>query len=137
MKKFLYSVFMLAAVVLAACSNDDNGDIQPKTIIEDAPFCDFDWSNISPAIFGSLFQCVSDKTKRRTLGEHYTSEENIFKVIKPLFLDSLWDEFNKTTKSNVDRFLEKLSNIRILDPACGSVCCSGDHAGDGSGRLHH
>ena len=81
--------------------------------------CDFDWSNISPAIFGSLFQCVSDKTKRRTLGEHYTSEENIFKVIKPLFLDSLWDEFNKTIKSNVDRFLEKLSNIRILDPACG------------------
>ena len=81
--------------------------------------CDFDWSDISPAIFGSLFQCVSDKTKRRTLGEHYTSEENIFKVIKPLFLDSLWDEFNKTIKSNVDRFLEKLSNIRILDPACG------------------
>lgn len=81
--------------------------------------CDFDWSDISPAIFGSLFQCVSDKTKRRTLGEHYTSEENIFKVIKPLFLDSLWDEFNKTTKNNVDRFLEKLSNIRILDPACG------------------
>lgn len=52
--------------------------------------CDFDWGYISPAIFGSMFQGVMDDLERRALGAHYTSEENILKVIKPLFLDAPW-----------------------------------------------
>ena len=84
-----------------------------------------DWGRISPAIFGSLFQSVMDVEQRRTLGAHYTSEENILKVIKPLFLDDLWNEFEKikNTKSrreeNLNKFHEKLASLRFLDPACG------------------
>lgn len=83
---------------------------------------DFDWSYISPAIFGSMFQGVMDPDQRRELGAHYTSEENILKVIKPLFLDELWDEFEsvKTTKQELLRFQEKLSKLTFLDPACGT-----------------
>ncbi|WP_369821090.1 type IIL restriction-modification enzyme MmeI, partial [Oleiphilus sp. HI0067] len=55
--------------------------------------CSLDWSRISPAIFGSLFQSIMDKHARRNLGAHYTSEENILKAINPLFLDELRDEF--------------------------------------------
>ncbi len=55
--------------------------------------CDFDWSKISPAIFGSLFQGVMEPAERRALGAHYTSEENILKLIRPLFLDALRAEF--------------------------------------------
>jgi type II restriction/modification system DNA methylase subunit YeeA len=55
--------------------------------------CDFNWEEISPAIFGSLFQSVMDKTTRRKQGAHYTSEKNILKVIEPLFLDDLKAEF--------------------------------------------
>ena len=55
--------------------------------------CALDWSLISPAIFGSLFQSIMDIDARRNLGAHYTSEENILKLIKPLFLDALWAEF--------------------------------------------
>ncbi|HEY0635269.1 MAG TPA: type IIL restriction-modification enzyme MmeI, partial [Gammaproteobacteria bacterium] len=57
--------------------------------------CGLDWSRISPAIFGSLFQSIMDDKARRNLGAHYTSEENILKLIKPLFLDALWAEFAK------------------------------------------
>ena len=57
--------------------------------------CALDWSIISPAIFGSLFQSIMDADARRNLGAHYTSEENILKLIKPLFLDALWAEFEK------------------------------------------
>jgi len=57
--------------------------------------CTLDWSRLSPAIFGSLFQSIMDKTARRNLGAHYTSEQNILKLIKPLFLDALWEEFEK------------------------------------------
>jgi len=83
--------------------------------------CSFDWSKISPAIFGSLFQSVMDKQKRRDLGAHYTSEKNILKVIKGLFLDELYEEFNKS-KSNENKlkqFHEKISSLKFLDPACG------------------
>lgn len=82
----------------------------------------FDWSYISPAIFGSMFQGVMDPEERRELGAHYTSEENILKVIKPLFLDELWDEFEtvKTTVAELQAFQEKLGNLIFLDPACGS-----------------
>ena len=84
-----------------------------------------DWGRISPAVFGSLFQSVMDVEERRTLGAHYTSEENILKVIKPLFLDDLWNEFEKikNTKTrreeSLNEFHEKLASLRFLDPACG------------------
>jgi hypothetical protein len=87
--------------------------------------CYFDWSKISPAIFGSLFQSVTNQEKRRKLGEHYTTEKNILKTIKPLFLNELCREFNniKTLKTNKDKslreFQSKLAKIKILDPACG------------------
>jgi hypothetical protein len=83
--------------------------------------CYFDWSNISPAIFGSLFQSVADKEKRRSLGEHYTTEKNILKTISPLFLDDLHEEFNKIKhdKRKLKEFHNKLSNLTFLDPACG------------------
>jgi hypothetical protein len=83
--------------------------------------CALDWSRISPAIFGSLFQSIMDKAARRNLGAHYTSEENILKLIKPLFLDGLWEEFEKI-KHNKNRLLEfhqKLRRLNFLDPACG------------------
>ena len=83
--------------------------------------CALDWSRISPAIFGSLFQSIMDKAARRNLGAHYTSEENILKLIKPLFLDGLWEEFEKI-KHNKNRLLDfhqKLRHLNFLDPACG------------------
>lgn len=83
--------------------------------------CEFDWSTISPAIFGSLFQGVMDKEKRRYLGAHYTSEENILKSIKPLFLDDLYQEFEsvKMFPNKLKDFHNKISNLKFLDPACG------------------
>lgn len=83
--------------------------------------CYFDWSNISPAIFGSLFQSVMNQEQRRNLGAHYTSEQNIMKVIKPLFLDELWKQFNKIkgNKSQLNKFHNELANLKFLDPACG------------------
>lgn len=81
-----------------------------------------DWGKISPAIFGSLFQSVMNPEERRNLGAHYTSEKNIFKLIKPLFLDELRAEFEKV-KGNTKKLKEfhhKLSTLKFLDPACGS-----------------
>jgi hypothetical protein len=80
-----------------------------------------DWTNISPAIFGAMFQGVMDPRQRRDLGAHYTSEQNILKLIKPLFLDALWDEFNraKGSKAQLEKFHQKLAGLRFLDPACG------------------
>jgi hypothetical protein len=83
--------------------------------------CAFDWGKISPAIFGSMFQAVMNQTERRNLGAHYTSEKNIQKLIKPLFLDDLYAEFEKV-KSNRNRLNElhqKIANLHFLDPACG------------------
>jgi len=81
----------------------------------------FDWSRISPAIFGAMFQGVMDKNQRRELGAHYTSEENILKLINPLFMDELWKEFDrvKTDPAALDRFHEKIAGLKFLDPACG------------------
>ncbi|MDR3157882.1 MAG: hypothetical protein LBU11_02490 [Zoogloeaceae bacterium] len=81
----------------------------------------FDWSAISPAIFGAMFQGVMDKERRREIGAHYTSEENILKLINPLFLDELWQEFErvKTVPKALERFHDKLAELRFLDPACG------------------
>ncbi|MCL2304154.1 MAG: hypothetical protein FWC43_02280 [Planctomycetaceae bacterium] len=83
--------------------------------------CRFDWSKISPAIFGAMFQGVMDKDKRREIGAHYTSEENILRVINPLFMDKLWEELElaKTDKKRLDLFHEKISQLKFLDPACG------------------
>jgi len=83
--------------------------------------CEFDWSKISPAIFGSLFQSVMDKEARRHLGAHYTSEKNILKLIKPLFLDELYSELGSCGKNNqkLFEFQEKLTKLKFLDPACG------------------
>ncbi|MFP5470842.1 MAG: class I SAM-dependent DNA methyltransferase [Bacteroidia bacterium] len=80
-----------------------------------------DWSKISPAIFGSMFQSVMNPKERRNLGAHYTSEKNIMKLIKPLFLDELWQEFEKikSTKSKLQEFHKRLSTLKFLDPACG------------------
>jgi methylase of polypeptide subunit release factors len=83
--------------------------------------CYIDWSKISPAIFGSMFQSVMNPTERRNLGAHYTSETNILKLIKPLFLDDLWREFEsiKDNKNRLPEFHKKLSTLKFLDPACG------------------
>ena len=88
--------------------------------------CLFDWSNISPAIFGALFQSVMNPQQRRKQGIHYTTEKNILKVIEPLFLDDLHYEFKqlksrKDTRRGADlrRFLEKLARMHFFDPACG------------------
>ena len=81
-----------------------------------------DWGKISPAIFGSLFQSVMNPEERRNLGAHYTSEKNIFKLIKPLFLDELREEFEnvKSNSKKLKEFHHKLSTLKFLDPACGS-----------------
>ena len=83
--------------------------------------CALDWSRISPAIFGSLFQSVMDTTLRRNLGAHYTSEKNILKLIKPLFLDELRAEFEriKTNRKRLEEFHQRLAQLQLLDPACG------------------
>lgn len=80
-----------------------------------------DWGGISPAVFGALFQSVMDAKLRRNLGAHYTSEKNILKVIKPLFLDELRAQFEKAKNSERKLFdlLKKISNLHFLDPACG------------------
>ena len=81
----------------------------------------FDWSMISPAIFGAMFQGVMKKDLRRELGAHYTDEDNILKLLNPLFLDDLWMEFNKVkaTPAALDRFHDKIASLKFLDPACG------------------
>jgi hypothetical protein len=83
--------------------------------------CFIDWSKISPAIFGSMFQSVMNPKERRNLGAHYTSETNILKLIKPLFLDELWAEFEaiKGNKNKLPEFHKKISELKFLDPACG------------------
>ncbi len=81
----------------------------------------FDWSRISPAIFGSLFQGVMDPRERRQTGGHYTSECDILKVINALFMDALRAEFEKARRSKamLKQFHEKMGRLRFFDPACG------------------
>lgn len=87
--------------------------------------CEFDWSQISPAIWGSLFQLVLSKKMQTSLGGYGTTETNILKLINDLFLNELKAEFNaiKTQKRNkataLKKFRKKLSELRFLDPACG------------------
>ena len=81
----------------------------------------FDWSQISPAIFGSLFQGVMEPRERRQSGGHYTSERDILKVVRGLFLDDLRAEFArvKKNKTQLKQFHQRLARLRFLDPACG------------------
>lgn len=89
---------------------------------------DFDWSEISPTIFGAVFESTLNPETRRAGGMHYTSIENIHKLIDPLFLDDLKQEFEeikevkvaKTRENKLHAFQEKLSKLKFLDPACGS-----------------
>ena len=89
---------------------------------------DFDWSDISPTIFGAVFESTLNPETRRSGGMHYTSIENIHKVIDPLFLNDLKAELNeilslkvlKTKKEKIIEFQEKISKLKFLDPACGS-----------------
>lgn len=89
---------------------------------------DFDWSKISPTIFGAVFESTLNPETRRSGGMHYTSIENIHKVIDPLFLDELKNEFTKiknipvkrTRKLQLEAFQKKLAGLKFLDPACGS-----------------
>jgi len=87
--------------------------------------CRFNWSQVSPAIFGSLFQSVMDPVERRKKGAHYTTEKNIMKVIEPLFLDELNAEFEKLKQlrrgkqGQLEAFRRRLGTLTFLDPACG------------------
>jgi hypothetical protein len=81
----------------------------------------FDWSRISPAVFGSLFQGVMEPRERRQIGGHYTSERDILKVVRALFLDDLRAEFQRIggNKNQLKQFHQRLAKLRFLDPACG------------------
>ncbi|QXW98441.1 class I SAM-dependent DNA methyltransferase [Rothia mucilaginosa] len=83
-----------------------------------------DWSKVSPAIFGSMFQSVRDAKTRREMGEHYTSEEDVLKTLGPLFLDELRDKFTGAEEKSDEvtrlrNLRRELANIRFIDPACG------------------
>ncbi|MYH46257.1 MAG: class I SAM-dependent DNA methyltransferase, partial [Gammaproteobacteria bacterium] len=88
--------------------------------------CRFDWSRISPAIFGALFQSVMDPQERRAQGAHYTTEKNILKVIEPLFMDDFRAEFERLQsrkdsrrRNDLIQFKNKLGELKLFDPACG------------------
>jgi hypothetical protein len=83
--------------------------------------CKFDWGSISPAVFGSLFQAIKSREARRELGEHYTTETNILRLLGPLFLDELRAEYEsvKHNKQKLERLHDRIADIRVLDPACG------------------
>ena len=87
---------------------------------------DFQWARISPAVFGSLFQGVLEDRARRQEGAHYTSERDILKVVRSLFLDALRRDLERVRadrstrrRANLQAFHERLSGLRLLDPACG------------------
>ena len=89
----------------------------------------FDWSKVSPSVFGSMFESVMDSLERRETGSHYTTTENVLKVLEPLFLDDLWNEYYEIIGSNIPKasitkklaaLQMKLSGLKFLDPACGS-----------------
>ena len=113
--------------------SDENIEIPPfteelKALLLEKASGDFDWSAISPTIFGAVFESTLNPDTRRSGGMHYTSIENIHKVIDPLFLDSLRAELeeikeiavDKTRKARLSAFQNKLAGLTFLDPACGS-----------------
>ena len=122
LRKFPYINGALFEGNLKGCYFDEQ---TRNTLIECA---NLDWSDISPAIFGSLFQAImhfddeaaNAKTKkRREFGAHYTSEENILKTINPLFMDDFRAEFKKCSKPKLHDFHHKLASLNFFDPACG------------------
>lgn len=99
-------------------------DSKMRKLLIDA--CEFRWDAISPAIFGALFQSVMDAVERRRKGAHYTTELNILKLIRPLFLDALHAEFENIKarkgadrKNKLNAFHDKLASLTFFDPACG------------------
>ena len=94
-------------------------DTMRKTLLD---ACAFDWGHITPSIFGSMFQAAMSMADRRNLGAHYTEENNILKVINPLFMNDLRTEFElvKSNNKKLTTFHEKLASLRFLDPACGT-----------------
>ena len=112
---------------------DENIEIPPfteelKTLLLSKASEDFDWSEISPTIFGAVFEATLNPETRRSGGMHYTSIENIHKVIDPLFYNALVSELNeitaisvkKTRDTKLDAYQKKLASLTFLDPACGS-----------------
>lgn len=99
-----------------------------KGILLNKASADFDWSDISPTIFGAVFESTLNPETRRSGGMHYTSIENIHKVIDPLFMDELKKELNeirqiaveRTKKAKLNAFQKKIAGLNFLDPACGS-----------------
>ena len=96
-------------------------DFNKKMRVALVDVANYNWTTINPTIFGSLFQLIKTKEERHALGEHYTSEENINKIVYPLFLEGLqarladsWD-----SKKELKKLRQDLAKIRILDPACG------------------
>lgn len=96
-------------------------DFNKKMRVALVDVANYDWTTINPTIFGSLFQLIKNKEARRELGEHYTTEENINKIVYPLFLDELnerlaaaWDN-----KKELKKLRQDLAKIKIFDPACG------------------
>ena len=113
--------------------NDEDIEIPPfteelKTLLLENASEDFNWSDISPTIFGAVFESTLNPETRRSGGMHYTSIENIHKLIDPLFLDGLKAEFaeikeitvDRTRKAKLESFQMKLAGLKFLDPACGS-----------------
>ena len=112
---------------------DENIEIPPftdeiRTLLLEKASADFDWSDISPTIFGAVFESTLNPETRRSGGMHYTSLENIHKVIDPLFLDNLNKEFEeicgiavaKTKRQRLEALQKKMASLTFLDPACGS-----------------
>jgi type II restriction/modification system DNA methylase subunit YeeA len=93
---------------------------EARNILEESG--DLDWSHINPDIFGSMIQAVVNPDQRGNLGMHYTSVPNIMKVIKPLFLDELYEELEKAKGSSkkLRKLIKRISKLKIFDPACGS-----------------
>ena len=102
--------------------------LRAKTLILERASAEFDWSEISPTIFGAVFESTLNPETRRAGGMHYTAIENIHRVIDPLFLNDLRSEFAQILSEKVERkrrrqldaFQERLASLRFLDPACGS-----------------
>ncbi len=105
--------------IFAEPSTIPSFDSSMRDLLLDA--CAFDWSAISPAIFGSLFQAVKSAEARRELGEHYTTETNILKTIAPLFLDELREAYRAAVHDTgrLKKLRAHLADLRFLDPACG------------------
>ncbi|MGO1586085.1 MAG: class I SAM-dependent DNA methyltransferase, partial [Mesonia sp.] len=93
---------------------------EARSILEESG--DLDWSHINPDIFGSMIQAVVNPDQRGNLGMHYTSVPNIMKVIKPLFLDDLYEELEKAKghSKKLRQLLDRISKLKMFDPACGS-----------------